>query len=67
MQKKKEIAKFYLAQILEGLSYIHSKGIIHRDIKLENVVVASDLNAKIVDFGTAKPVKMEDFYSKDQI
>jgi serine/threonine protein kinase len=56
--------QFYLAQILEGLSYIDDKKIIHRDIKLENVVVSADLNAKIVDFGTAKPVVLEDFYSK---
>ena len=61
--KKKEISQFYLAQILDSLCYIHSKKIIHRDLKLENVVVAPDLSCRIIDFGTAKPLKMEDFYS----
>ena len=65
--KKKEISLFYLAQILDSLCFIHSKGIIHRDLKLENVVVASDLNCRIIDFGTAKPIKMEDFYTTQQI
>lgn len=48
----------YLSQIIDALAYIHSKGIIHRDLKLENIVVAGDLNCKIIDFGTAKPVKL---------
>lgn len=65
--KKREIAMFYLSQILETLSYLHSKGIMHRDLKLENVVVAQNLNAKLVDFGTAKPLNPEAFYSDKQV
>lgn len=49
------------------MSYLHSLGLIHRDLKLENIVIAGDLNAKLVDFGTAKPVKMDEFYSKEQV
>jgi 3-phosphoinositide dependent protein kinase-1 len=56
--KKKEIAHYYLAQVLEGIAYLHSMGLIHRDIKLENIVIGADLNAKLVDFGTAKPLKI---------
>lgn len=52
--------------MLEGIAYLHSMGLIHRDIKLENIVIGSDLHAKLVDFGTAKPIKTEDFYLPQQ-
>lgn len=34
---------------------------------MENVVVNGDLNSKLVDFGTAKPVQMDNFYTEAQI
>jgi len=44
-----------LAQILSGLEFLHSMGIAHRDIKLENIMVAdkSSCVIKIIDFGSA--------------
>ena len=41
-------------QILDGLGYAHTKGIVHRDIKPANIIIDSNHNVKIMDFGVAK-------------
>lgn len=39
--------------VAAGLSHMHSKGISHRDIKLENVLVSSSGEFKLCDFGSS--------------
>ena len=47
-------AKILYRQIIQGIKYIHSKGIVHRDIKLENILLDLNNIVKICDFGVGK-------------
>ena len=48
---KEFLLKIFSRQILEGLNYIHSKGISHKNLKCSNLLVDYDLNIKLTDFG----------------
>ena len=52
---KEDIAKYFFKQLIEGLAYIHhSKLIVHRDIKLDNILLDANGKLKIGDFGVSK-------------
>lgn len=52
------VIKMYTKQILQGLEYLHSNGIIHRDIKGANILVDNKGCIKLADFGASKQVAM---------
>lgn len=51
--------RYYLHQLVEGVKYIHSKNIIHRDLKLGNMLLNEKMQLKIADFGLATKMAYE--------
>ena len=48
---------FYIAQVAIAIGELHKIGILHRDLKLENILCGQDGYLKIIDFGLAKKLE----------
>lgn len=64
---KENIIWGYFIQLFQGLKYIHSKKIIHRDIKCQNIFLTKDNKVKLGDFGISKILKNTFDYCKTSL
>uniref|UniRef100_A0A8J8Y064 Mitogen-activated protein kinase 13 n=2 Tax=Callithrix jacchus TaxID=9483 RepID=A0A8J8Y064_CALJA len=59
MEFSEDKIQYLVYQMLKGLKYIHSAGVVHRDLKPGNLAVNEDCELKILDFGLARPADVE--------
>ncbi|EKV05966.1 MAP kinase kinase kinase (Bck1), putative [Penicillium digitatum PHI26] len=60
---EESVVRSLTRQTLDGLAYLHDKGILHRDMKADNILLDLDGTCKISDFGISK--KTDDIYGND--
>ncbi|MDE6005081.1 MAG: Stk1 family PASTA domain-containing Ser/Thr kinase [Oscillospiraceae bacterium] len=56
----------FVIQVLRALQHAHDKGIVHRDIKPQNIMMFEDGTIKVMDFGIAKSAREQAFTATDQ-
>lgn len=56
----------FVAQVLRALQHAHDKGIVHRDIKPQNIMLLEDGTVKVMDFGIARLSRSESHTATDQ-
>ena len=47
------LVRGYMSQLTEALAHCHRRGVCHRDLKLENILLAANGQIKLIDFGMA--------------
>lgn len=60
-------ARFYCAEVTLALQYLHKHGIVHRDIKPDNMLVATSGHLKLTDFGLSKIELSRDLEMSDLV
>jgi len=63
---KDNAARRLFAQLISGVGYLHKKGIVHRDLKLENLLLDRNRNIIITDFGFANTFDPTDELTEDE-
>lgn len=59
-----DIVRFYIAEIIIALEFVHAKNIMYRDLKPENILIDLDGHIKLSDFGLSKELKTRNEISK---
>lgn len=59
-------ARFYIAEVIMAVHYVHSLGYVHRDIKPDNILLDKDGHIKITDFGLCSSI-VDSFYRRSRM
>lgn len=51
-----EQSRIFFSQICDGVGYCHDHGVVHRDIKCENLLLDKNMNIKLIDFGFSRKI-----------
>ena len=51
-----KVANFIMKEIVNGVKYMHDNGFVHRDLKLENILIGEGFEIKICDFGYTEKI-----------
>jgi len=49
-----EQARTYIAELVLALRHLHSRGVVHRDVKPDNILIAQDGHIRLTDFGLSR-------------
>jgi len=60
-------AQKFIQQIIEGIKAMKARNIVHRDLKLANILVSNDFFLKIADFGLARFIEQDDVFLKSMV
>lgn len=60
------IARYYFYQLINVVEYLHLKNIVHRDIKLDNILLDDTFQLMLIDFGFAEEIKSKSFAKSDE-